>query len=194
MNSNPLTDIQRSVFDIIKTKTKANPITGLELTKAVKIADEKQKRGANMRSIINTLRDKGYPVCASSNGYYYPQSKQDLKEYIDEFQNRIFEQQKACDSLKIALNNWDNVEVLGFNIITIPSGGPFSKISENEYLFLGSNNKSYKIKVDNRYWSCECESFRFGRGKECKHIAEIKGFLKKAEEELAQKRQNKLII
>lgn len=108
MNINQLTDAQSKVLDLIKQRTKENPITGAELTKTLVIYDDIAKKGANMRSIINTLRDKNYPICANSNGYFYPQSKFDLEMYILEFRNRIKEQESACDSLTVALHNWDH--------------------------------------------------------------------------------------
>lgn len=102
---------QQRVLKVISQRSKNNPVTGKELMDYAQVFDKDHKEGANMRSIINALRDKGYPICANSNGYYYPQNPGELKEYIEAFQNRIDQQQKACDVLKDKLISWQAVFV-----------------------------------------------------------------------------------
>jgi hypothetical protein len=101
-----LTETQRKVLIMITGRTKKNPITGHELMTFLDIRDKNGNVGANLRAVINALRDKEYPVCASGRGYYYPQTPEELQEYIDSFQNRIDQQQQACDNLKEKLENW----------------------------------------------------------------------------------------
>lgn len=43
-----------------------------------------------------------------------------------------------------------------------------------EYNVVGSKGNSYKVVNDNGHWSCTCPAHGFGRGKDCKHIKEIK--------------------
>ena len=38
----------------------------------------------------------------------------------------------------------------------------------------GSKGNVYKILNDNGKWSCSCPAFGWGRGKDCKHIIQIK--------------------
>lgn len=95
-----LTDIQQATLDIIKTRGKHNPITGANLTDQVGVKDDVKTPGANMRSVIHALRMKGLPICANSQGYWWPTTSQELSAYIVEFQARINEQQKACDALR----------------------------------------------------------------------------------------------
>lgn len=100
MNQRPLTTLQSAVYQILKNHVgKENPITGAEIQKQINLFDTDHKKGANLRQIINTLRDKGYTICANENGYYYAKNKFELYEYIQEFQNRIDEQQAACNVL-----------------------------------------------------------------------------------------------
>lgn len=106
MNTRPLTDTQHRTLIMIKDRHKEHPITGSEIMVFLDIKDKDNKAGANLRSIINALRDKGYPICACARGYYYPQNPDELREYIDQFQGRIDQQQTACNELKNKLKNW----------------------------------------------------------------------------------------
>lgn len=106
-----LTNLQNSALDCIKKHFKEDPITGTNIANEIDLKErDKGKDGADMRSIINALRTKGNPVCANSRGYYWPRNYSELNEYISEFQNRINDQQKALDGLKIiAMKGCDDV-------------------------------------------------------------------------------------
>lgn len=106
MNTRPLTDLQSQVLTMINVRSKENPITSHELMTFLEIKDKDGKVGANLRSVINSIRDKGYPVCASNNGYYYPQSPEELQEYIESFKRRIEQQVIACEALEERYSNW----------------------------------------------------------------------------------------
>lgn len=54
-----------------------------------------------MRSIINALRVKGYPICANGIGYYWPATPKELDDFIASFQGRINDQQKACSGMRL---------------------------------------------------------------------------------------------
>lgn len=106
MNNRPLTDLQSQVLTMITVRSKEKPITSHELMTFLNIQDKDGKVGANLRSVVNTLRDKAFPICANSNGYYYPQTPEELEEYIESFQRRIDQQQEACDTLKGKHMDW----------------------------------------------------------------------------------------
>lgn len=114
INQNPLTNLQSEVINILSNRYKDKPIIGAELWRQVAHLSLKNdnpfKPGANLRSVINTLRDKGYAICANKDGYYVPKDPQELEEYINSFQARIDSQQNACDVLKDRHKNW--VEIL----------------------------------------------------------------------------------
>jgi len=55
-----------------------------------------------MRSIINALRKKCYPICADTNGYYYAQDLGELDNYIASLQGRINKEIEALVGLKEA--------------------------------------------------------------------------------------------
>ena len=42
------------------------------------------------------------------------------------------------------------------------------------YHMVGVNGEIYVVKNDDGVWSCTCPAHGFGRGKDCKHIKEIK--------------------
>lgn len=96
-----LTDLQSLTLEEVKKHTKSAPVTGTVVANRIGLKErETGKDGADMRSIINALRVKGYPVCAYGAGYYWPASREELREYIDSFEGRINDQQKAVDGMK----------------------------------------------------------------------------------------------
>lgn len=95
-----LTPLQEQVLAAIRAGTSARPITARQLATATKgYREEAGKEGANMRAIINALRTKGYPICASGKGYWWPQSVQELDTYIDSLTGRIEDIRRAKDGL-----------------------------------------------------------------------------------------------
>lgn len=111
MNTNPLTALEQKAIDIISNRFQGQEITGRQLSAMLGVKDNQGKAGANMRSIINSLRDKGRVVCANSRGYYYPRGPEELTEYCDQFQNRINEQQRACDIMKARCKQWFDLKL-----------------------------------------------------------------------------------
>lgn len=80
---------------------KADPVTGKEIANQIGLKPRSTgKEGADMRSVLNALRTKGYPICADGKGYWWPRDDHELSAYITSFQGRIDDQQKACDGLK----------------------------------------------------------------------------------------------
>jgi len=45
---------------------------------------------------------------------------------------------------------------------------------KKEYKVKGSKENTYKVVNDGGIWNCSCPAHGFGRGKDCKHIKEIK--------------------
>lgn len=96
-----LTILQSRTLECIKQHFKENPITGTRLANEINLVPrDSGKYGADMRSIINALRSKGHPICAGTKGYFWPRSYDELNQYIDEFQRRIEDQQKALAGLR----------------------------------------------------------------------------------------------
>jgi hypothetical protein len=98
-----LTSLQLSVLGIVEMYTQEKPILGKDIANRIGLKDrDSNKEGADLRSIVNALRVKGYPICASSRGYYYPRNERELDEYIESLEGRIRAEQKAVDGLRVA--------------------------------------------------------------------------------------------
>jgi hypothetical protein len=95
-----LTDLQRGALDLITMHPLARPITGTEIASRIGLKNSKSREGADLRSVIHALRVKGYPVCASGNGYWWPADGDELKAYIGSLEARAMEVQEAVDGLK----------------------------------------------------------------------------------------------
>ena len=66
---------------------------------------------------------------------------------------------------------WDKIEQ------TKPK--EFSKVKvKKEWKVKGSKGNVYKVERDDDFWTCSCPAHGFGRGKDCKHIIELKNKLK----------------
>lgn len=102
-----LTHFQKLVLDLVKNSDRKNPITGARLTYLVGVKEEEGKTGANMRSIIHALRTKGYPICANDKGYWWPNDRQELQDYIESLEGRIMSQTKALSALR---GGFDQIE------------------------------------------------------------------------------------
>jgi len=61
---------------------------------------------------------------------------------------------------------WDIIEYGKTKVVT--------KTKRKEYKVKGSKNNVYKVVNDEGIWTCSCPAHGFGRGKDCKHIVQIK--------------------
>lgn len=102
-----LTEIQRSVIDLVILHFKGDEITGTKLANAIGLKQrDSGKDGSDMRSVINRLRQKGYPICANSSGYYYPRDQNEIEEYIASLAHRIQKENEALEGMRTALEYW----------------------------------------------------------------------------------------
>ena len=100
-----LTRLQEDTLTTIMERRKNNPITGKEVASAIGLKPRATgKEGADLRSIVNALRCKGYPICASNDGYYWPGNDADLTAYLDIFQGRINDQAKALAGMRFGFD------------------------------------------------------------------------------------------
>lgn len=136
MNTNPLTKNQEDALEVLKSSSKGKEITGLKIGIDIGIKrDRFGNIGANVRLIVNALRDKGFLICANSSGYFMPKTPQELSDYIEEFQSRIDEQQKSCDVLRERYTNWskERIKVLESIKQTTIFGDQLSPIRKSHY-------------------------------------------------------------
>lgn len=100
-----LTNLQEQAMMEIEKHGKENPITGRDLANRIGLKPRQTgKEGADMRSIINALRMKGYPICASGGGYWWPKSRMELSAYIASFEGRVLQQERALSGLKVGFS------------------------------------------------------------------------------------------
>jgi hypothetical protein len=104
--TNDLTFLQQKVLSIVSQRPISNPITGKGIAEALKIKEVPGKYGASMRAIIHALRVKGYPVCASGRGYYWPKNDLELSAFIHAFKIRVLQEERAVNGLE---KSWDKV-------------------------------------------------------------------------------------
>lgn len=101
---NGLTELQRAALDTITDHGAANPITGKSIAGIIGLKERKSgKEGADLRSIVHALRVKGYPICATGAGYWWPKTREEADAYIASFQGRIDDQQIALDGMRTGL-------------------------------------------------------------------------------------------
>ena len=98
---NGLTPLQEATLRTLKPCGKSNPITGTKIANAIGLKQRRSgKEGADMRSIIHALRMKGYPICATGAGYWWPKTRTELSSYIVSFEMRVVKQEEALKGLK----------------------------------------------------------------------------------------------
>lgn len=101
-----LTDLQTATLSTIRDFSSIKPITGTAIARIIGLKERKSgKDGADMRSIIHALRVKGYPICATGAGYWWPKDQGELQVYIESFQNRVNDQQAAVDGLRLGMKH-----------------------------------------------------------------------------------------
>jgi len=107
-----MTQLQESVLALVGDHTKEDPITGRDIANRVGMRPrDSGKEGADLRSVISALRQKGQPICASKGGYYYARDRYELADFIDSLGGRVEKLNQVIYGLNIALNEWNVVEL-----------------------------------------------------------------------------------
>lgn len=99
-----LTSTEQLVLIEIGTHYKGNEVTGTKVANAIGLKPrDTGKEGADLRSIVNALRRKGYPVCANGRGYFWPRNQTEILDYQESLQKRLAKIQEAYDGIELAL-------------------------------------------------------------------------------------------
>jgi len=102
---------EEAVLRIIKNCTSENKILDPQIRQLVKVADpESDKKGAGLRRVINSLRQKGFAICSDTGGYWYAQSWEELNENINALIGRATKIMIAAQGMKKALDNFNEVQ------------------------------------------------------------------------------------
>lgn len=100
----PLTTTEQLLLLKVGEHSKGNEITGAKIANAIGLKHRSTgKEGADLRSIINSVRRKGYPVCANGKGYFWPRNQDEIMDYQESLQNRLDKIQEAYDGIELAL-------------------------------------------------------------------------------------------
>lgn len=73
--------------------------------------------------------------------------------------------------------NWEELKSMWKERAFTPKQAQINKSLNKPKQFFkvnGSKGNQYNITFDNGKWSCSCPAYGWGRGKECKHIKEVK--------------------
>lgn len=104
-----LTDIQSAALAQIRPRRRGSPITGTQVAAAIGLKPRANgKAGADMRAVVHALRVKGWPVCASGDGYWWPADSAELSAYISSFEGRVLDQERALSGLRAGFDKIDD--------------------------------------------------------------------------------------
>lgn len=71
------------------------------------IENDFQCKGTEVRKIVNKLRSNGVPICSSPTGYYYAETKSEIKDTLAHLESRIKKIEKAKEGMEETLKNYD---------------------------------------------------------------------------------------
>ena len=66
-----------------------------------------QCKGTEVRKIVNELRSNGVPICSLPIGYYYAETKSEIKDTLAHLESRIKKIEKAKEGMEETLKNYD---------------------------------------------------------------------------------------
>lgn len=101
-----LSPVENDVLKIIKSRVgEENAIKDQEIRSMLEVPDsDKRKPTAGLREVINSLRQKEYPICSGLNGYWYAKDAQDLYFNIEALNGRALKIMTAVKGMRAALN------------------------------------------------------------------------------------------
>ena len=85
-----------------RVKGKSNPITNLQIQKAMKKKGYGELTDARVRKIISYIRNNNLLplLCANSNGYFVAENLTEFDKYLETFEKRVNTQIKTLNELK----------------------------------------------------------------------------------------------
>lgn len=164
-----LTELQLTVLEIVSRHRSDNPVTNLEISRIVDLRPrDTGKEGADMRSVINALRCKGYPICGSDRGYFWASNDHELSKYIGQLEGRIAKIQGAADGLKMA---YQNIEA-EFPSDYVPTINANRTVRAYKVRSKSEPEKSHQVAVMDSGEFCDCPAFQY-RGV-CRHVRKVR--------------------
>lgn len=106
-----ITQEEKAVLDVIMKHTSENKIFDGQIRYEVRVSDpDSKKKGAGLRRVINSLRQKGYPICSDVGGYWYAQSKEELEENYNALKGRACKILEAASGMKLAIDKYEEIK------------------------------------------------------------------------------------
>jgi len=103
-----LNNIESLTIKVIRQHWGGNEITGKTLAHTIGLKQrDSGKEGADIRSIINSIRRKGIPVCANGKGYYYPRNLEEIHKYKKSLEGRLRKAREALEGIELSLGTWE---------------------------------------------------------------------------------------
>ena len=100
----PLTRTEQLIVDTIRQHRRAAPIIGRDIIARFNLEPTEAKRkGAKLRAYINEIRAKGYPICASGDGYFWPSNGQDILDQVESLEGRASLIIRAADGMRAGM-------------------------------------------------------------------------------------------
>jgi hypothetical protein len=96
------------ILDIIRSRVgEEKAIKDTEIRQMIDVPDpDKRKPTAGLRDIINSLRQKAYPICSGIKGYWYAKDIAELRENIEALDGRAIKIMTATKGMKETLEAW----------------------------------------------------------------------------------------
>lgn len=104
-----ITDIKKQVENLGKVhalllKNKGNGVlVGREIVEKCELAN-----GAEVRTIVHTLRYNGHPICSNRNGYWIATTDEEIMETVAHLKSRAYSMMSAA--LRMQMNLLDQQE------------------------------------------------------------------------------------
>lgn len=96
-------ELKNFIKNLIKRYTKSKPISNTKILENIKVNFPKVKMStADVRIIINSLRQEEVPIIADSRGYFYSEDREEVVAHAQSLQNRI----DAIEAAKQGLLNY----------------------------------------------------------------------------------------
>lgn len=105
-----MTEIEEIVLKIIQQHTSKNKIYDGGIRSQVLVKDPIGKKGAGLRAIINSLRQRGYPICSDQGGYWFATNKNELIENTEALRGRAIKILEAVRGMEKAVEMFDEVQ------------------------------------------------------------------------------------
>jgi hypothetical protein len=108
MKSNLNEYAERAILDMLEKRIgEKNAITDKMIRETITVLDpDLRKPTAGLRDIINSLRQKGNPICSGINGYWYAEDEVDLEQNIGALEGRALKIMSATKGMRETLVRW----------------------------------------------------------------------------------------